>query len=92
MNRMILNPSFEITNISDEYIAIPLGKAVKSFNGIIALNEASAFLLQKMDTPKSMDELSRLLTEEYDVDSISARKDIEDFFNKVSGTGLIISK
>ena len=86
---MIINDSFEIVEMSGEYMAIPLGKAASSLNGIVALNEASAFLLKQLSTPKTKDELVELLLNEYDVDEDLARRDVDVFVEALTKIDLI---
>lgn len=87
---MVKNPSFEITEVSGEYMAIPVGDATKELNGIVALNEASAYLLQLMNTSKTKEELVDLLVQEYEVDQITAAKDIDAFIAKLMELGIIL--
>ena len=69
---MIKNPEFEITEVSGEFMAIPIGDTAHSFRGIVALNNASAFLLRQMETHKSKPELVNLLCSEFKVDEATA--------------------
>lgn len=87
---MVKNSSFEITEVSGEYMAIPVGDATKSLNGIVALNEASAYLLQQMSTSKTKTELIDLLTQQYEVDQATATKDVDAFVAKLMEIGLIV--
>lgn len=86
---MTLNPSITITEVAGEYIAVPIGDAVRSFKGVIALNEAAAFLLKQMDSPKSKEDLVSLLTSEYQVDIVAARDDVEKFLAELLELGVI---
>ena len=87
---MIRNPDFEITEISGEYMAIPVGEAAQNFRGIIALNDASAFLLRKMETQKSKQDLVHLLCNEYDVGEADALQDVESFIDKLLAIGVVL--
>ena len=80
---MLKNPDFEIVNISNEYMAIPLGEEVSSFHGVVSLSEATAYLLGKMTHPVSRDDLIELLLDEYDIDRDVAEKDIDLILNKL---------
>lgn len=84
---MILSSSFEIVEVAGEYMAIPIGE--QSFNGIVALNEASAFLLGKLSQSKSEEELVSCLIEEYLVDKDIAECDVGVFVRKATEIGLI---
>lgn len=86
---MILNNQFEIINVADEYILVPVGDQVLKFSGVVAITDATAYLLEKMRVNKSEDELVRLLTEEYDVDAMTARADINETMKKLLDIGVI---
>lgn len=87
---MIRNPEFEIVDISGEYMAVPVGETSHSFRGIVALNDASAFLLKKLDSQRDKIDLIQLLSSEFDVDEVTAAYDIEEFLKKMIELGVII--
>lgn len=88
---MIVNPNFEITEIADEFIAVPVGSEIVAFNGIVALSEPAAYLLKQMKEPRSLEELVVLITEEYDVDKYTAEKDVKDIVEKLLEMGLVLN-
>lgn len=80
---------FILREIADEYILVPTGSAAKVFDGIITFNEQAAFLWNKLDECNSIEELTKSLTEEYDVDEETARRDTEVFIEKLLEAGII---
>ena len=86
---MLLSSSFEIVDIVDEHIAVPVGKKAHSFSGVIALTEAACFLLKNMSKPKTKEELLDILIAEFDVDRSIAEKDIDEFIQSSLELGLI---
>lgn len=86
---MILNPKFKVTNIAGEYLVIPVGNENVSTADMICLNEATAFLLEQMKTPKTEQELVVLLTAEYDVDPETAATDIRETMKNLISYGVI---
>ena len=87
---MRLNPLFEIVDVAGEYLAIPVGEASTKMQGVIALNEATAYLLKQMKTPTTEDELIQLLISEYEIDEITAQKDIDKVLHTLSDIGVVI--
>ena len=71
-------------------MAVPLGNAAVSLNGVVALSEASVYLLRQMEQPKTKEELLELLLREYDVEEDIAKGDIENFISELINIGLII--
>ena len=86
---MVLKKDFEIVDMVGEHMVVPLGKEVTSFSGIVALSEASAFLLKSMETGKTEDELVDILIDEFNVEPTVARADISEFLNKMIEMGVI---
>lgn len=86
---MKIKQGFEVVNIAEEYLMLPIGKEAESFKGIVALSEEAAFLLNNMKSSKSEEDLVQLLLNEYDVDEESARADINTFLYALSAIGII---
>ncbi|MDO4467545.1 MAG: PqqD family protein [Bacillota bacterium] len=86
---MKMKKGFEIVNIGDDYMAVPLGENMTTFGGTVALNEVSAFLLNNLNTEKTEEELVALLLEEYDVDKETAEKDIKNILVTFKEIGLV---
>ena len=86
---MIIDPDFEIVDIVDEYLAVPIGEKAKSFNGVVALSAAAAFLLKNMNNSKSKQELVELLTAEYNVEESVAKADVDKMVEKLLDMGVI---
>lgn len=63
----------------DEYVIVPEGRENIDFSKIINLNESAAFLWEKANTDGfTIDDLTELLTSEYEVDTETARRDVEE--------------
>ena len=80
---------FEVVNVAEEYIAVPVGEKVQSFCGMVVLNEASAFLLEKMQNSVTVEELVDILMERYDVGYDIAYEDIKNMLSELIEIGLI---
>ena len=87
---MKLSPDFELIDVADENLAVPVGEAAARTHGVIALTDASAFLLRQMkEAPRTEAELVRLLTEVYDVTAEDAARDVAAAVVKYRSLGLI---
>ena len=80
---------FEIVNIEEDYMAVPTGDNISTFNGTVVLNEVSAFLLKKLKTEASADDLVKAILETYDIDEATARKDVDATIAKMVEIGLV---
>lgn len=87
---MIFSSKYEIVDIADEYIAVPVGEGAINNKRVIALSNAAAFLLKQMSSQKTKEELIELLIDEYDLEKRIAIKDIDTFLETMINMGLII--
>ena len=78
---MKVDKEFILREIAGEYVIIPTGKTVLSFNGLISVNEVGAFLWNMLQKYVTVDELVTGVLEEYDVDEETAREDIQAFLD-----------
>jgi hypothetical protein len=77
---MKIKKDYVIKKIGKELIIVPVKDEAIRFNGIITVNKTGAFLfglLQEEDLP--VDQLVDKVLNNYEVDEITARKDIEAF-------------
>lgn len=86
---MIISTNYRIVEVADEYMAVPIGSEASNFHGVIALSEAAAFLLRKMNISRSRNDLKEFLLEEYDVEETVAEKDIDRVIKEFLEYGLI---
>lgn len=65
-------------DVCGEAVVVAHGKENIDFSKVIALNESAAYLWEKVKGREfEVEELAQLLTEEYDVDLDTARRDVE---------------
>ena len=86
---MTRNSHFEIVEIAGDHMAIPVGEEAVSFHGVVALSEAAAFLLKKLDEPQTRDSLVDLLLDEYDIDRPLAERDVDGIIQTFTEYNLI---
>lgn len=86
---MIIKSDFEIVEVADECLAVPVGDEAVSFNGVVAMNEASAYLLKNAKKEFSKSDLVNMLLQEYDVEKDIAEADVDTFIKKLCDIGLV---
>lgn len=81
---------FVLRQVCGENIIVAEGKENIDFSSIIAMNESSAYLWEKIGedsfTPKSM---ATMLTEEYDIDNATALEDATTLARQWMEAGII---
>ena len=86
---MKIKNGFAKRNIAGSYIVVPVGAAIKNFNGMITLNESGSFFWDCLCRETTMDEVVRKVTDEYDVTPERAREDIEKFVKMLQSNNLL---
>ena len=87
---MKIKEGFILREVAGSYIVVAVGEAVKSFNGVITLNETSAFLWNKLIKGATESELVDALLGEYDVEKDVAEKGVKSFINRLVEANLVI--
>lgn len=75
---------FVMREIAGDYVIIPTGKTVLTFNGLITVNEVGAELWKMLQSEVTFDDLLHRILEIYDVDEETAREDIQEFLNTLA--------
>ena len=86
---MRVRDGFELKEIADSYIVIPVKENVVDFSSVIMLNETSAFLWMHLVDDTDEDKLVNALLVEYDVDEKTAREDVKKFLSELEGAGVL---
>lgn len=80
---MKIKSGFMLRTVADNYIVVPVGEASKQFNGMITLNETSAFLWNFLVKGISEEKLVDELMKKYDVSREIATRDVKSFIDKL---------
>lgn len=83
------NPDFIITDIAEDHILVPVGKAAVNFNAIISLNDMGQTIWNLLEKDISEEELLESILAEYEVSEARARADIGRFLAKLRENGAI---
>lgn len=87
---MKIKDGFILREVAGSYIVVAVGDAVRTFNGVITLNETSAFLWNKLIKGATEEELVDALLGEYEVQKDVAEKGVKAFINKLIQAKLIV--
>ena len=86
---MRVNPNFELVNMADDYILVPIGEQMESFNGTVVLNEVSSFIFERLEKDQTEEKLVNSLMDEFEVDSNTARTDVHKALSEMRKLGII---
>ncbi len=87
---MKLKPDFQIVQMANDYMLVPTGDQIDSFNGTVILNEVSAFILNQLKEDLEKEDLVERLVMEFDVESATAREDVDVAVEKLKQIGILI--
>ena len=87
---MKLKPDFQIVQMANDYMLVPTGDQIDSFNGTVILNEVSAFILNQLKEDLEKEDLVERLVMEFDVESATAREDVDVAVEKMKQIGILI--
>lgn len=86
---MKIKSGFAKREIAGSNIVVPVGNQSSNFNGMITLNDSGSFFWDCFCNDISIDDAVKLVTDEYDIDSETARKDVEGFVKMLKDNNLI---
>ena len=75
--------------IAGETILIPSGASAQKFNGLITINELGTFIWGLLSEPTTLDAITARITEEYEVDAATARRDAAEFLDELRQVGAL---
>lgn len=80
---------YVLRNIMGEYMLFPTGTEMQRFKGTILLNELSAFIWNKLQTPIEFQDLMDAILKAYDVGEEQLKYDLTEILNIFSEYGII---
>lgn len=78
-----LKSKFVAREVGDELIIVPLSGNVAQMNELFTLNETARFIWENITENNTVQDLEDLMTASFDIDSTTARNDIEKFLNQL---------
>ena len=86
---MKIKEGFVVREIAGESVVIALGKASQSFNGMIKLNESARIIWDMLVRGCEKADLLEKILNEYEVDPITAEKDVDRFIETLKGANIL---
>ena len=84
---MKLKDGFVVREVAGKTVAVSVGGG--AFRGMITLNGTAAFLWEALQSDTNEDALAKKLTEAYEIDEATAKKDVLAFVGKLREAGLL---
>jgi len=78
------SPSIVTRKTGNEYVLVPIANNIADMNSVYTLNETGAFIWEQINGKRNVQEIIALLTEEYEIDTENASKDVFEFIDNMS--------
>lgn len=85
---MKIKDGFTLREVAGNYVVMNLGGEL-AFNGMITLNETGAVIWNAINDGSDKEAIALKITEEYDIDSETALRDVEKFIAKMLEAGVL---
>ena len=86
---MKIKDGFVLREVSGNHIVVAVGEGTKIFNGMIQLNETSAFLWKMLQEDVTQQDLVNGLVAEYKVEKSVAEIDVLEFIESLKEANLL---
>lgn len=86
---MKIKEGFAKRNIAGSEIVVPVGKKALEFNGMVTLNETGSFFWDCFFNDITVDDAVKAVTDEYNIDEETARRDVEKFLKLLEDNDLL---
>lgn len=67
----------------NEYVLVPITNNIADMNSVYTLNETGAFIWEKIDGKRSVEDIISALSDEYDIDQQTAESDVFSFIENM---------
>lgn len=88
---MKIKENYMLRQVADTFVVVPVGSAVKEFNGMINLNSVGAFLWRQLEKDTDFDSLLKAMLEEYEVEESVAKADLSRFISELEDSNLLLT-
>lgn len=84
-----VNDSFKYREIAGEYYLIPVGREAEKWKTPLRLTETAAWIWTSIEAGRSREEIIEEMTKEFEVDQVSAGRDIDLFMSALVQKGIL---
>ena len=86
---MKIKGEYVLREIAGDYILIPIGKTALEMNGMITMDEVGVTIWKGIQQDLDPEEILSTILDTYEVEEKEARKDMEEFFEKLLNAGMV---
>ena len=87
---MKLKYTFEMMEVDEQTMAVPVGDGAEKFHGILKLNDSAAAILELLKEDTTLEAVTEKLLEQFDSSKEGMEEYVTDYVNQLKEAGLII--
>lgn len=87
---MKLKYTFEMMEVDEQTMAVPVGDGAEEFHGILKLNDSAAAILELLKEDTTLEAVTEKLLEQFDSSKEEMEEYVTDYVNQLKEAGLII--
>lgn len=84
------NPDFLLRQVAGKMVLVPVGRAARTFPGMVDLNAVGKFIWEQLSKEQTMQSLVTAITDHYEVDPERAEVDVQAFVDRLRSVGAVI--
>ena len=85
------SPNFIVSDVAGKHLLMPMGRAVLSLDGMIALNDMGLTIWKLLAEDTSYEDLLKQILSEFDIDEKTADLDVKAFLAKLQSVNAIVN-
>ena len=85
------SPNFIVSDVAGKHLLMPMGRAVLSLDGMIALNDMGLTIWKLLAKDTSYEDLLKQILSEFDIDEKTADLDVKAFLAKLQSVNAIVN-
>lgn len=84
-----LKDGFIVRKIGGQTMAVPVGRQTSEIHGMISLTESAELLWETLKEGADTEKLTRIITDNYEIDQKTAEADVKKFLEKLQQQGVL---
>lgn len=86
---MKVKSGYLLREIAGTHVIVPIGERVIEFKGMMTPNDTGAFIWSRLASDITYDQLLSAILDEYEVDRMTAKADLDEFLQEACRIGVI---
>lgn len=87
---MRLKYTFEMMELDDKTVAVPVGEKAEGFHGVIQLNETAAFIFHLLKDETTVEEIINTMSKEFDASKEILTVDVHRCIDEFRRRGILV--